>query len=89
MKIYAILESYCMSEGKPIAYLSSLKKAKDYIRANLDMKHFHASRENDFYYWHNTHIYNESEAFNKNTIEKMCFYVSGSTALKIKIINVE
>ena len=90
-KIYAIYESVHMNEGKPIAYLSSMNKAIDYIKANIYTDNPIVTQMNDSYYWHNTQVYDKKEMFNKKTIENKRFYIDKirSTALLIKAINVE
>ena len=90
MTIYAILESVHFNEGTPIAYLSSIDKAIDYIKANINKNNPMVWQEVDTYYWHNIPLYNENTMFQIEGIENRRFYTdNGITALKIKPIHVE
>lgn len=90
MTIYAILESVHFNAGEPIAYLSTLEKAIDYIKANINMDDPKVSEEVDSYYWHNIHIYDKKKMFEEKNIENRRFYTDhGVTALKIRKIHVE
>jgi hypothetical protein len=90
MKIYAILESVHFGKGEPIAYLSTLEKAIDYIKANINMEHPNVSEEIDSCYWHNIYLDDENEMFEEKGIENRRFYTdNGVTALKICSIPVE